>query len=82
MLHFLAEEVVITKNRVPARVGTIAVFGCNSSEYVLNGPSAATCMGNGEWVPDPRQVQCEGNSPCITRLIFNLKFCFLGWPYL
>lgn len=81
-LHLLFEEVVIAEYGYPAIVGTIAVFGCNSSGYVLNGPSTATCMGNGEWIPDPGQVQCEGNCPCIARLMFNLKVCLLGWPYL
>ena len=44
----------------PALEGTIAVFSCSSSGYLLTGPSTSTCMGNGEWGPDPRQVQCEG----------------------
>ena len=44
----------------PAINGTTAVFSCSRSGYVLTGPRSATCTGNGEWVPDPRQVQCQG----------------------
>ena len=29
--------------------------------YAFIGPSnSSTCMGNGEWQPDPREVECEG----------------------
>ena len=42
--------------------GTIASFSCPSG-LLLNGPKAATCMGNGEWEPDPRKVKCVGE--CI-----------------
>ena len=44
----------------PAINGTTAVFSCSRSGYELTGPQSATCTGNGEWVPDPRQVQCQG----------------------
>ena len=44
----------------PAIEGTTAVFSCSRSGYELTGPRSATCTGNGEWVPDPRQVQCQG----------------------
>ena len=27
---------------------------------VLSGPSTSTCMGNGEWEPDPRELECKG----------------------
>ena len=51
---------MIANYSYPAIEGTIAVFSCSSSGYMLTGPSTVTCMGNEEWVPDPREVQCEG----------------------
>ena len=52
---------MIANHSRPAIEGTIAVFSCSSSGYKRTGPSTVTCMGNGEWVPDPREVQCECN---------------------
>ena len=66
-LHLLAEAnkpSVIVHYSYPAIEGNIAVFSCSSSGYELTGPRSATCVGNGEWVPDLRQVQCEGKSQC------------------
>ena len=39
--------------------GTIIIFKC-PSEMLLIGPNATTCMGNGEWEPDPRETTCKG----------------------
>ena len=63
LLHLLSEEnksMVNANYSHPAIEGTIAVFSCSSCGYMLTGPSTVTCVGNGEWVPDPREVQCEG----------------------
>ena len=32
-------------------------FTCRPGQ-VLNGSNTSTCMGNGEWEPDPREVEC------------------------
>ena len=64
LLQLLSEEnktLVNANYKYPAIEGTIAVFSCSSSGYMLTGPSTVACMGNGEWVPDPREVQCEGD---------------------
>ena len=29
--------------------------------FVLTGPNASVCTGNGEWEPDPGQVDCLGD---------------------
>ena len=61
-----------------------ALEGSNIDPKYLPGltlvdPNASTCMGNGEWEPDLREVECHGknnlnmNSP----LILN-KHNFLG----
>ena len=41
-------------------------FSCPPG-LVLIGPNSTTCMGNGEWEPDPSEVTCAG----ITKLIPN-----------
>ena len=43
----------------PTVVGTNATFACPST-HALTGPNTTTCMGNGEWEPDPRLVECIG----------------------
>ena len=63
-LHLLTEankQFVKVNYSYPTFEGTIAAFTCNTSGYLLAGPSTSTCMGNGEWMPDLRQVHCEGN---------------------
>ena len=39
--------------------GTNITFSCPPG-MVLTGPTTVTCMGNGEWEPDPTEVQCKG----------------------
>ena len=43
----------------PALVGTNATFSCLPGQ-VLSGSYRSTCMKNGEWEPDPMEVQCIG----------------------
>ena len=51
----------------PTLEGTVVNFTCPTG-MVLNGPiSASTCMGNGEWEPDPRELKCKGE--CCTNLV-------------
>ena len=47
----------------PALEGTIITFDC-PPELVLVGSNATTCMGNGEWEPDPRDAKCKGTVFC------------------
>ena len=44
--------------------GTNITFSC-PPELVLTGPNSSTCMGNGEWEPDIREVECKGESTKI-----------------
>ena len=45
----------------PAIRGANLTFTCTSG-LVLSGPNTSTCMGNGEWEPDPREIECTGIS--------------------
>ena len=45
--------------------GELEMRGANVSfvcppGLILTGPYKSTCMGNGEWEPDPREVECKG----------------------
>ena len=46
----------------PAVVGTAISFNCSEPGKVLTGPNSATCTEDGQWVPDPSQLQmnCKG----------------------
>jgi hypothetical protein len=41
----------------PALNGESIMFAC-ASGLKLGGPNSSTCMGNGEWEPDPGKVNC------------------------
>ena len=45
----------------PALVRTDVTLECSSPNLVFFGPNRTTCMGNGEWEPDPGEVKCVGN---------------------
>ena len=56
----LAHMDVVTKRyHDPALEGDNITFTCPTGA-ILNGPNSSTCMGNGEWEPDPREVNCTG----------------------
>ena len=38
--------------------GTMVNYSC-SSGLVHSGPTSSTCMQNGEWEPDPTEVECK-----------------------
>ena len=42
--------------------GTNITFSCPHEQLVLTGPDSSTCIGNGEWEPDLREVECKGES--------------------
>ena len=43
----------------PALEGQSITFACPPHQ-TLNGSNSSMCMGNGEWEPDPREVECTG----------------------
>ena len=42
----------------PIVEGTNVSFSC-SPDFALSGPHASTCMENGLWIPNPRDVNCR-----------------------
>ena len=59
-----SESVIIigggyTQQDWPVSEGTNATLSC-PPRLTLSGPNITTCMGNGEWVPDLREVECKG----------------------
>ena len=53
----------------PMLEGSSIILDCFPG-YALIGSNSATCMENGEWEPDPRDVECEG----IVREYFGKHF--------
>ena len=45
----------------PAIEGTTIKLSCLDG-LILSGPTVSICMGNGEWEPDLRLVECKGIS--------------------
>ena len=43
----------------PALERQTIIFICPHGQ-TLNGSNSSTCMGNGEWEPDPGEVECIG----------------------
>ena len=41
----------------PALEGQTIIFICPPGQ-TLNGSNSSICMGNGEWEPDPGEVEC------------------------
>ena len=59
----LLEQLVIVdagSQEIPHREGQFIIYMCPTG-FVLTGPNASECAGNGEWKPDPGQVDCIGN---------------------
>ena len=61
-------------------------FTCFSG-FVLTGPNSSTCMGNGEWEPDPREVACHkrllgiiiNNNIILCDILTLLKMYYWAW---
>ena len=68
---FLDDILMITGYVEPAMEGATVTFEC-PPQYVITGPNTTTCMGNGEWEPDPREVECNGMPLPSTLQIISL----------
>ena len=47
-------------------VNTSLSFRCKSPETVLAGSNSSICMENGNWEPDPRDIECKGIPGSVT----------------
>ena len=53
-------DVTVNGYKNPALGGLEVTFTCPRHGMMLIGPNSTTCMENGEWEPDPRNVECKG----------------------
>ena len=51
-------DVIIVGYEDPALEGENITFTCPTGA-ILTGPNTSTCVENGEWEPDPREVECS-----------------------
>ena len=68
------DSIKVTGNTqdIPVMKGTTVSFSCRPG-LLLSGPSSSTCMGNGEWEPDPRKVECRSKLCDIEYTHFKIK---------
>ena len=62
------DGVIVEGYEDPALEGENIIFSCRDG-LTLIGSNSATCIGNGEWEPDPREVECIGGSVTILRML-------------
>ena len=56
-LKLVHTNVITVGYEHPALEGDNITFICPTG-VILSGPNSSACMGNGEWEPDPRVVNC------------------------
>ena len=57
----------------PAQQGQNIIFTCHPGQ-VLNGSNTSTCMGNGEWEPDPREVECTNGLETTSAITLGMTY--------
>ena len=58
------ENVTVLGYREPAIEGSTIFFIC-PPELELVGARTSTCVENRQWKPDPREVECKGESQSL-----------------
>ena len=61
------DSVIVEGYEDPALEGENIIFRCRDGLTMI-GPNLATCMGNGEWEPDPKEVNCIGAHPIFANI--------------
>ena len=59
----------------PALEGENITFSCRDGRALI-GSNSATCMGNGEWEPDPREVNCIGTYATFANILHSVAIIF------
>ena len=77
LLHQLGLDIRLNGYSDPALEGTSVTLECTSPNLVHMGPNITTCMGNGEWEPDPRDVKCVGESYEVRVTSLNNNYVFI-----
>ena len=57
-LMLIHNDIIIVGYEDPALEGENITFTCPTGA-ILTGPNSSTCVENGEWEPDPREVECS-----------------------
>ena len=62
-LQLLERPVIVVSGSQdsPPIEGQFITYTCPPG-FILTGPNALECTGNGRWEPDPGQVDCIGNN--------------------
>ena len=58
-----ADQVRDTNIIITGHTGTSVSYSCPPG-LTLTGANTSTCIGNGEWEPDPREVNCTESKSC------------------
>lgn len=76
-----SDNVIVTDYVTPAVEGTSVTFEC-PPRYVLIGPNGTICTTNGEWKPDPREVECRSMASYIIHVLDSspLSLCSQATP--
>ena len=57
-LMLIHNDVIVMAYEDPALEGESITFTCPTGA-ILIGPNSSICARNGEWEPDPREVECS-----------------------
>ena len=66
-------DVIVMDYEDPALEGENIIFTCPTGA-LLTGPNTSTCVENGEWEPDPRDVECRVLVTTSTRVTSTILY--------
>ena len=60
--HLLQDPVMVSGSQEsPHREGQFITYTCPTG-FILDGSNSSVCTGNGEWEPDPGELDCIGDN--------------------